>query len=71
VRKRSGDYRPEEDALKVMTMHASKRLEWPMVAVMGERGVNKAKSAEKQDAILETRVAYVAMTQVTQELLIL
>jgi len=71
VRKRSGDYRPEEDAIKVMTMHASKGLEWPVVAVMGERGADEGRGAEKQDAILEARVVYVAMTRATQRVLVL
>ncbi|WP_442867217.1 DEAD/DEAH box helicase [Acidovorax sp. NCPPB 3576] len=34
MRKRSGDYRPQEDTIKVMTMHASKGLEWAVVAVL-------------------------------------
>ncbi len=71
VRKRSGDYRPEEDAIKVMTMHASKGLEWPVVAVMAERGTDEAKGAESQEAILEARVVYVATTRATQRLLVL
>lgn len=71
VRKRSGDYRPEEDAIKVMTMHASKGLEWPVVAVMAERGVDATKGAENQDAMLEARVVYVATTRAMQRLLVL
>ena len=71
VRKRSGDYRPEEDAIKVMTMHASKGLEWPVVAVMAERGVDETKGAENQEAILEARVVYVATTRAMQRLLVL
>jgi ATP-dependent exoDNAse (exonuclease V) beta subunit len=71
VRKRSGAYRPEEDAIKVMTMHASKGLEWPVVAVMAERGTDEAKGAESQDAILEARVVYVATARATQRLLVL
>jgi len=70
VRKRSGDYRPEEDAIKVMTMHASKGLEWPVVAVMAEKG-SDAKTAENQEAVLEARVVYVATTRATQRLLVL
>jgi ATP-dependent exoDNAse (exonuclease V) beta subunit len=30
----SGEFKPEEDSIKVMTMHASKGLEWPVVAVV-------------------------------------
>ncbi len=71
VRKRSGDYRPGEDAIQVMTMRASKGLEWPVVAVMPERASNEAKDAEKQDAILEARVVYVATTRAIQRVLVL
>lgn len=71
VRKRAGDYRPEEDAIKVMTMHASKGLEWPVVAVMGECRADEAKGAEKEDAILEARAVYVTVTRATQRLLVL
>lgn len=70
VRKRSGDYRPEEDAIKVMTMHASKGLEWPVVAVMAEKGPD-AKVEENQEALLEARVVYVATTRAMQRLLVL
>lgn len=71
VRKRAGDYRPQEDAIKVMTMHASKGLEWPVVAVTTEHGADEAKGAENQDALLEARVVYVATTRATQRLLVL
>jgi superfamily I DNA/RNA helicase len=54
-----------------MTMHASKGLEWPVVAVMAERGTDEAKGAESQDAILEARVVYVATARATQRLLVL
>jgi superfamily I DNA/RNA helicase len=70
VRKRSGDYKPEEDAIKVITMHASKGLEWPVVAVMGEKGPD-AKAAENQESMLEARVVYVATTRAMQRLLVL
>jgi len=71
ARKRSGDYRPEEDAIKVMTMHASKGLEWPVVAVVGERGADETEVAEKQDAALKARIVYVAITRATQRVLVL
>ena len=54
-----------------MTMHASKGLEWPVVAVMAERGVDETKGAENQEAILEARVVYVATTRAMQRLLVL
>lgn len=35
VRRRSGDYRPAQDAIRVMTMRVSKCLEFPLVAIPG------------------------------------
>ena len=35
VRKQSGDFEPPADSIKVMTMHASKGLEFPVVALPG------------------------------------
>ena len=46
-------------------------LEWPVVAVMAERGVDETKGAENQEAILEARVVYVATTRAMQRLLVL
>ncbi len=46
-------------------------LEWPVVAVMAERGADNAKGVENQDAILEARVVYVATTRAMQRLLVL
>ena len=71
VRKRTGEFRPEEDAIQVMTMHASKGLEWPVVAVSTEHGADKVKGAENQDALLEARMVYVATTRATQRLMVL
>ncbi|WP_198970280.1 DEAD/DEAH box helicase [Xylophilus sp. ASV27] len=70
VRKRSGDYRPEENSIKVMTMHASKGLEWPVVAVLASDGSLNANGAENL-AELEARLIYVAATRTTQRLLVL
>ena len=66
VRHRSGDFRPLEDSIKVMTMHVSKGLEFPIVAVMG---LNE--TSTKQDEVeVEARLLYVAATRATQRLLI-
>ncbi|MGJ7485453.1 DEAD/DEAH box helicase [Variovorax sp. LT2P21] len=66
VRKGSGDFKPLEDSIKVMTMHVSKGLEFPIVAVMG---LNE--SSTKQDEVeAEARLLYVAATRATQRLLI-
>ena len=40
VRHRSGDFDPLADTIKVMTMHASKGLEFPVVAVAGIGGTS-------------------------------
>jgi superfamily I DNA/RNA helicase len=59
VRKSSGDYDPLADAIKVMTMHASKGLEWPVVALAGVR-----KNSD-EDVKEEARLLYVAATRAT------
>ena len=64
MRKRSGDFRPEEDSIKVMTMHASKGLEWPVVAVVTSDEERRARDVEK-DGALEARLVYVASTRST------
>lgn len=62
LRKRSGDFRPEEDSIKVMTMHASKGLEWPVVAVVTSDEERKVRDVKK-DGTLEARLVYVATTR--------
>ena len=64
MRKRSGDFRPEEDSIKLMTMHASKGLEWPVVAVVTSDEERKARDVRK-DGALEARLVYVASTRAT------
>jgi signal transduction histidine kinase len=64
VRKSSGDYDPLADAIKVMTMHGSKGLEWPVVALAGV-GEMPAKGEDEKD---EARLFYVAATRATQRL---
>ncbi|MEC5214121.1 ATP-dependent exoDNAse (exonuclease V) beta subunit [Polaromonas sp. CG_9.5] len=66
VRKRSGDYNPGADAIKVMTTKISKGLEFPVVALprvghMPARGEDETEAA---------RVFYVAATRATQKLLV-
>lgn len=65
VRKRSGDYRPQEDAIQVMTMHASKGLEWPVVAVVRTR----ANDLDQDDLAIEAKIAYVGFTRSTLKIL--
>lgn len=64
LRKRSGDFKPEEDAIQVMTMHASKGLEWAVVAVVTSDEERKARDVKK-DGALEARLVYVASTRST------
>lgn len=64
MRKRSGDFRPEEDSIKLMTMHASKGLEWPVVAVVTSDEERRAK-----DRALEARLVYVASTRATHRVI--
>jgi hypothetical protein len=66
VRKSSGDYDSMADAIKVMTMHASKGLEWPVVALAGVGQMPGEGEDEKDDA----RLFYVAATRATQRLYI-
>jgi superfamily I DNA/RNA helicase len=66
VRKRSGDFKPEVDAIKVLTMHVSKGLEFPVVALPGVGRLPKAGEVEKD----EVKLFYVAATRATHELLI-
>ena len=66
VRKRSGDYNPSADAIQVMTMMASKGLEFPVVALPGVGHMPAAGEDEKEAA----RVFYVAATRATQRLLV-
>ena len=62
MRKKSGQFKPEEDSIKLMTMHASKGLEWPVVAVVTSEEERRAKDVEK-DGALEARLVYVATTR--------
>ncbi len=64
ARKSSGDYDPLADAIKVMTMHASKGLEWPVVALAGVGQMPGSGEDEKDEA----RIVYVAATRATQRL---
>lgn len=66
LRKSSGDYDQLANAIKVMTMHASKGLEWPVVALAGV-GLMPADGTDEMD---EARLFYVAATRATQRLYI-
>ena len=66
VRRRSGDFDPLADTIKVMTMHASKGLEFPVVAVAGV-GQMPRSGEETAD---EARLFYVAATRATHKLIV-
>ena len=66
VRLRSGDFDPFADTVKIMTMHASKGLEFPVVAVAGV-GQMPRDGEEPAD---EARLFYVAATRATQKLVL-
>jgi len=62
----SRKYNAIEDSVKVMTMHASKGLEFPVVAIAGLGHMPYRAEQEAQDA----RLLYVAMTRATERLLL-
>lgn len=66
VRKGSGSFDPTEDSIKVLTMHASKGLEFSVVALPGVG--NMPEKGESEDD--EARLFYVAATRATQRLYI-
>ena len=66
IRKRSGDFRPLEDSIKLLTMKVSKGLEFPVVALHGVGHMPSAGEDEREQA----RIFYVAATRATEQLLI-
>jgi len=66
MRKGSGTFKPLADTIKVLTMHVSKGLEFPVVALCGSGQM----PAEGQDEADEARLFYVAATRATQRLFI-
>lgn len=57
-------YSPMHDSVKLITMHSSKGLEFPLVCIPGIGAPTK----EEEDLKDEARLIYVAMTRATQEL---
>ena len=66
VRKRSGDYKPAQDVIRVMTMMVSKGLEFPVVAIPGVGAMPTPGEDEKEEA----RLFYVAATRATERLIL-
>jgi superfamily I DNA/RNA helicase len=65
VRRKSGSFNPGADSIKVLTMHACKGLEFPVVALVGAGQMPGEE--EPQD---EARLFYVGATRATHKLLI-
>lgn len=66
VRKSSGNFDPLADTIKVMTMHGSKGLEFPVVTLCGVGQMPGRGEDEKEEA----RLFYVAATRATHKLVI-
>lgn len=66
VRKKAGDFHPETNTIKLMTMKVSKGLEFPVVALHGAGHGIAANSDEREDA----RIFYVAATRATERLIV-
>jgi hypothetical protein len=66
MRKKIGQFNPGHDSIKVMTLHASKGLEFPVVALVGV-GHMPAKGEDERE---EARLFYVGATRATQRLVI-
>lgn len=66
VRKGTGSFHPADDTVKVMTMHASKGLEFPVVALVGAGHMPSDGGDEREEA----RLFYVAATRATHRLVI-
>jgi hypothetical protein len=59
-------FRPGEDSVKLMTMHSSKGLEFPLVAIPGIGFM----PGKQKDLAAEAKLLYVAMTRSTDKLLL-
>ena len=66
VRRKAGDFQPLENSIQVMTMHASKGLEWPVVAVLTP---DSQQDMSQEDLEMESKLAYVAATRSTSLLI--
>jgi hypothetical protein len=66
-RRRSKDYQPEHDSIKLFTVKASKGLEFPVVAVMG---VGKPVGEAEAMDIEEAQLFYAAATRATDKLIV-
>lgn len=66
VRDKAGQFDPAADTIKVLTLHASKGLEFPVVALVGAGHM----PADGEDEREEAKLFYVGATRATQRLMI-
>ena len=66
VRKGAGSFDPVADTIKVLTMHASKGLEFPVVALVGAGHMPAPGEDEREEA----KLFYVGATRATQRLIV-
>ena len=66
MRKKTEQFDPSQDRIKVVTLHVSKGLEFPVVALVGVGHM----PAEGEDEREEVRLFYVGATRATQRLVI-
>jgi ATP-dependent exoDNAse (exonuclease V) beta subunit len=66
VRKKAGQFDPAHDSIKVMTLHVSKGLEFPVVALVGAGQMPAPGEDEREEA----RLFYVGATRATNRLVI-
>lgn len=66
VRRKSGNFDPRSDTIKVMTMHVSKGLEFPLVALPGIGQL----PTPGEDELTEAQLCYVASTRATAQLIL-
>ncbi len=66
VRRKSGSFHPGADTIKIMTMHVSKGLEFPIVALPGIGQL----PTQGEDEQAEAQLFYVASTRATSQLIL-
>jgi superfamily I DNA/RNA helicase len=66
VRRKSGSFNPGSDTIKIMTMHVSKGLEFPIVALPGIGQL----PTQGEDEQAEAQLFYVASTRATSQLIL-
>lgn len=67
VRRRSGEFKPSEDVIHVLTLKVSKGLEFPVVAMPGVAQIAHATDGDEAEA---ARLFYVGATRATHRLLV-